>query len=241
MEKISYKLDMFEGPMDLLLYLISKHKLSINDVPILELVEQYLKFVREMQDENLDIASEFLEMAARLVYIKTVSLLPVHDEADKLTEELRGELTEYLDCQMIAGKLSLKAKGFDYFYRQPQEIEEDMTYNRLHETVEIYKAYLSAVGKGKRKLPPPIESFSGIIARKIVSVSSRITAIIQKLLNKKRQQFRVFFEDAESRSEMVATFLAILTLTKAKKIKIEGNGENTIVVLSNSKMEAENN
>ncbi|MGN0636033.1 MAG: segregation and condensation protein A, partial [Acutalibacteraceae bacterium] len=83
MEKISYKIDVFEGPMDLLLHLISKHKVSINDVPILDLVEQYLDYMRQMQEENLDIASEFLEMAARLVYIKTVSLLPVHEEAEE--------------------------------------------------------------------------------------------------------------------------------------------------------------
>lgn len=239
MDKISYKLDMFEGPMDLLLYLISKHKLSIVDVPILDLVEQYLKYVREFQDENLDIASEFLEMAARLVYIKTVFLLPVHDEAEKLAEELRGELTEYLDCQMVAGKLSQKANGFDYFFRTPQEIAEDMTYKRLHEPVEIYKAYISAVGKGKRKLPPPIEAFSGIITRKIVSVSSRISAVLQKLISKKRQRFSSFFEDAESRSEMVATFLAMLTLAKAKRIKIEGIGTQTDIVLAKNRTEAE--
>jgi len=239
MEVISYKLDMFEGPMDLLLYLISKRKLSINDVPILDLIEQYLKYVREIQEENLEIASDFLEMAARLVYIKTVSLLPVHEEADKLTEELRGELSEYLDCQIIAGKLSQKAKGFDFYFRIPQEFEEDMTYKRLHEPVELYKAYISAVGKGKRKLPPPIEAFSGIVARKIVSVTSMISFVLQKLLNKRRQRFNSFFESAESRSEMVATFLAMLTLAKAKKISIEGKGEQTDIILLKNKTEAE--
>jgi len=239
MEVISYKLDMFEGPMDLLLYLISKRKLNINDVPILELIEQYLKYVREIQEENLEIASDFLEMAARLVYIKTVSLLPVHEEADKLTEELRGELSEYLDCQIIAGKLSQKAKGFDFYSRIPQEFEEDMTYKRLHEPVELYKAYISAVGKGKRRLPPPIEAFSGIVARKIVSVTSMISFILQKLTAKKRQRFGSFFENAESRSEMVATFLAMLTLAKAKKISIEGKDGQTDIILLKNKTEAE--
>ena len=78
MEAISYKLDVFEGPLDLLLHLISKHKIDINDIPILLLVEQYLDYVRQMKEEDMEIASEFLEMAARLIYIKTVSLLPVH-------------------------------------------------------------------------------------------------------------------------------------------------------------------
>lgn len=239
MEKITYKLDMFEGPMDLLLHLINKRKVSINDVPILELVEQYLSYVRQVQEEDMELASEFLEMAARLVYIKTVSLLPVHEEADKLAEELRGELSDYLDCRMVAEKLSQKAKGFDYYCRTPQEFEADMTYTRIHEPVEIYKAYLSAVGKGKRKLPPPIEAFSGIIARKIVSVTSRITFILRKLSHTKKQKFISFFDGAESRSEMVATFLAILSLVKAKRISVEGSGEQVNIVLQKNRTGAE--
>ena len=82
MEQLSYKIDVFEGPMDLLLHLISKHKLNINDIPIVQLVNQYLDYVRQMQEQDFDIAGEFLEMAARLIYIKTVSLLPRHEEAE---------------------------------------------------------------------------------------------------------------------------------------------------------------
>ena len=104
MEKIQYKLEVFEGPMDLLLHLISKHKLNINDIPILELVEQYTDYVRQMQEADMDVASEFIEMAARLIYIKTVSLLPVYEEAQQLKKELTGELLEYRDCKLMAEK-----------------------------------------------------------------------------------------------------------------------------------------
>lgn len=230
-EKISYKLETFEGPMDLLLHLISKHKLSINDVPILLLVEQYLDYVRQMQEENLEVTSEFLEMAARLVYIKTVSLLPVHEEADKLAEELRGELTEYRDCQIMAGKLSQQANGFGYFAREPQVFEPEMTYTRKHEPYELYKAFMAAVGKGKRKLPPPIEAFSGIIAHKIVSVASCISAVLNNLGIRKKQHLSDFFAESESRSEMVATFLAILSLIKAKRVTAHGTGEDVVLQL----------
>ena len=96
MEKISYKLEVFEGPMDLLLHLITKHKLNINDIPIFELVEQYIEYVRQMQQADMEVASEFLEMAARLVYIKTLMLLPSHDEGETLKQELTGQLLEYL-------------------------------------------------------------------------------------------------------------------------------------------------
>ena len=112
MEAISYKLDVFEGPMDLLLHLISKHKLNIYDIPIIELVTQYVDYVKRMQEEDMYVASEFLEMAARLVYIKTVSLLPVYEEAEELKKELTGELLEYRDCQIMAGKLAQHTDGF---------------------------------------------------------------------------------------------------------------------------------
>lgn len=231
MEKLQYKLEVFEGPMDLLLQLISKKKVSINDVPLMEIIEQYLDYVRQMQEDNLDISSEFLEMAARLLYIKTVSLLPVHEEAEKLVEELRGELTEYQDCKLVAGQLQNQAKGFEFYSRPPEEIEVDMTYTRIHEPAEIFKAYMAAVGKGKRKLPPPIEAFRGIVAHKIVSVASRISFIIDKFKIKKNHRFISFFEGSESRSEMVATFLALLAMAKAKRIHIDGDGDDMSITL----------
>ena len=231
MDKISYKIDVFEGPMDLLLHLISKHKVSINDVPILTLVEQYLEYMRQMQQEDLDIASEFLEMAARLVYIKTVSLLPVHEEAEELTRELRGELLAYQDCKTLAGKLEKQANGFGYFSRQPVKFTVDMTYTRTHEPYEIYRAYISAVGKGKRRLPPPVEAFSRIVAHRIVSVASRISFLLDTLRDG-RQNFVSLFARSGSRSEMVATFLAVLSLAKAKRVTIEGDGEYTVIELT---------
>ncbi len=95
MEKLSYKLPVFEGPLDLLLHLITKNKLNIYDIPIAELLDQYMEQIRAMQEEDLDIASEFLEMAARLVHLKSVSLLPKHEEAEALKQDLTGQLLEY--------------------------------------------------------------------------------------------------------------------------------------------------
>ncbi len=232
MEKISYKIDVFEGPMDLLLHLISKHKLNINDIPIFELVEQYTDYVRRMQEADMDVASEFLEMAARLVYIKTVSLLPVYEEAEQLKKELTGELLEYRDCKIMAEKLSKQANGFDYFWRATQEIEQDNTYTRLHEGEELFRAYLAAIGKGKKKLPAPIEAFTAIVAKKIVSVSSKISVIFKKLSGRVKVRFLSFYEDAESRSDMVAMFLAMLELIKSKKIRVDGSLDNMQVCLT---------
>lgn len=226
MEKIQYKIDVFEGPMDLLLHLISKHKLNINDIPIFELVEQYCEYVRQMEESDMEVASEFVEMAARLVYIKTVSLLPVHDEAEQLKKELTGELIEYRDCKMMAEKLAGQTEGFNYFERKPMELPRNMTYKRLHEAGDLLSHYITAVGRNKNKLPPPIEAFSTIVAKKIVSVNTRIVYIYRKLLNKSRVHFSEFFEKSNSVSEMVATFLAVLELVKANKIRVEGESDN---------------
>ena len=232
MTTINYKIEVFEGPMDLLLHLISKHKLNIYDIPISELVEQYMAYVDEMKDANLEIASEFLEMAARLVYIKSVSLLPVHEEAEQLKMELVGELLEYKECQAIAKELSEHAEGFDFYSRPQQDFEPDKTYRRIHPVSDILKAYISAVGKGKRKLPPPVEAFTKIVAHKIVSVSSRINAVMHRLFERRKDKFVSFFMNAESKSELVATFLAILELAKTKRVKLIGEADEMEIELT---------
>ena len=230
MEKIQYKLEVFEGPLDLLLHLIAKHKLNINDIPIFELVEQYVAYVREMQEADMDVASEFIEMAARLIYIKTVSLLPVYEEAQKLKEELTGELLEYRDCKLMAEKLSKQADGFDYFERAPLQLPVNHKYSRLHDAGELLLAYLNAVGKDRQKLPPPMEAFTVIVKKKIVSVNTGIMFIYRKLLKQSKLRFSALFEGATSRSQLVATFLAVLELVKANKVTL--NEDNTQVQLN---------
>ena len=226
MEKLSYKLEVFEGPMDLLLHLITKHKLDIYDIPIVELVDQYTAYVRAMQQEDMDVASEFLEMAARLVYIKTVSLLPVYEDAEEQKNLLTQELIEYQECKLLAQKLACMTTGFDYVVRAvPEDVEPDLTYKRLHEPSA------AVVGKKLRKLPPPLDSFKTIVAKKIVSVGSKIEAIMNVLKTKKKHKLFDFYKSAESRSDLVASFLAILELAKDKSIYLSGDGEDIQIEL----------
>lgn len=226
METISYKLPDFEGPLDLLLFLVQKNKLNIYDIPIAEVLEQYLAAIKEMKDYDMDVASEFLEMAARLVHIKSVMLLPRYEEeTEELKRELTGQLIEYQLCQQIARRLATGYVGGDLFVREPTEIEPDLTYCRTHQATELTDAFLAAAGRGKRRLPPPAQAFSGIIARKIVSVSSRIAYVLKRLYTRKSVSYRSLFEKAESKSEMVATFLALLELIKSKRIRVDGEGK----------------
>lgn len=235
MQIINYKLDVFEGPLDLLLYLISKHKLNINDIEIFTLVEQYTEYVRQMQDSDMEVASDFIEMAARLVYIKTVSLLPVHEEAEKLKEELTGELIEYAKCKEIALELSKSTDGFDYFERQPMKLPKDNEYKRVHNPSDILEHYLSVLQRGK-KLPPPIESFGEIISKKIVSVNSRIIGIYRKLARRTKCKMKDLYEGSGSVSEIVATFLAVLEMVRASKLEIEeGNDPDVKLIRKKSR------
>ena len=227
MEKLNFKLEFFEGPMDLLLYLISKHKLNINDIPIFELVEQYIECVKEMQSQDMEIASEFLEMAARLVYIKTVSLLPAPEEAEELKRELTGQLLEYRDCKIMAGKLSEIARGFDFFCRAPMPLPPDMTYKRTHSADELLQKYIDAVGRGQKNLPVAEETFRPLVSRKIVSVASKIVYLLRRLWSGKKVEFSDLFGECESKSEMVAIFLAVLELSKVNRINIESTDAAT--------------
>lgn len=226
MQQINYKLEVFEGPMDLLLHLIAKHKLNINDIPIVELVNQYLDYVRQMENADFEIAGDFLEMAARLIYIKTVSLLPRHEEAEQLKKELTGELIEYRDCKIMAKKLSEHTDGFDRFVREPQEGYVNYNYERFHEGEELLNAYISAAGRAQRKLPPPVDSFRQIVARKFVNVASKIGSVMGKLKKHRKVKFLKLFSDAQSKSDIVATFLAVLELAKTKQITLEGSMDN---------------
>ena len=183
--------------------------------------------LKEFQD--FDIAGEFLEMAARLIYIKTVSLLPRHEEAEILKKELTGELIEYQDCKIMAGKLAKQTDGFNRFVRQPEEGHINYDYERFHEVEELLSAYINAAGRGRRKLPPPLDSFKVIVAKKFVAVASKVSTVMKKLFGGKKVKFLNLFTDAETKSDMVATFLAVLELAKTKKILIDGEMNNPTV------------
>lgn len=233
LEKLSFTINNgeYEGPLDLILHLITKHQLDIVHVNISSLLEQYMEQISRWQQENLEIASEFLEMASRLVYIKTVSLLPKYkEEEDAARAELVGQLLEYQACKQAAAALTQRSDGFGSFVHPPEPFEADLTYTRTHPVSQLTQAYWQAIGKGKRKLPPQSEVFSPLVARPFVSVSSRIIALLRRLYKQTTLSFSGMFAESRSRSEMVATFLATLELLKAGRIRLEGDDADARVV-----------
>ncbi len=221
----------FDGPLDLLLHLISKNKLDIKDIEISVLVDQYIQQIEQFKEYDMDIASEFLDMASRLIYLKTVSLLPKSEEAEELKAELTGELIEYQLCKEMAAKLAENTEGFKTAIREPVKIDIDKSYKRQHTPDILLKYYADAVGRGLRRLPPPVDAFSGIVQKKIVSVSSKIVVVLRNLKMKSKVKFKSLFEKAETRSDVVATFLAVLELLKDKRIKADDKDGETIITM----------
>lgn len=222
--ELAFHVGEFSGPLELLLYLISKHKLNIYDIEISALLDQYLEYIAQMKEADLEVASEFLEMAARLVYIKTVSLLPKPEEGEKLRQELQGQLLEYSLCRQIAGQMAEMYQGNRIFVRRQAAVKVDMVYHGTHSPEELLSAYRLAAGKAKRRIPPPAAAFSGIVSRKFVSVTTKIVYILKKLYRSGQVGYEEFF-CVSDRSELVATFLAMLELMKSRRITVSDDNK----------------
>lgn len=232
-ETLSYKLDVFEGPLDLLLNLIAKNKLNIYDIPIAELLEQYMAQIHEMQAADMDVASEFLEMAARLVHIKSVSLLPKKEEEAALKQELTGQLLEYQQCKEAAMRLRERF-SLDGIVRAQADIPADLTYKRHHNPQELLSAYLSMLGKKKPPEPQKSEdTISKLITRRVVSVASQIVFVLRSLWKKRHVSLKELFRGKNDPSERVAAFLAVLELVKDKRLRVDGDGEDCEIKLTN--------
>lgn len=232
-ETLSYKFDVFEGPLDLLLNLIAKNKLNIYDIPIAELLEQYMAQIHEMQAADMDVASEFLEMAARLVHIKSVSLLPKKEEEAALKQELTGQLLEYQQCKEAAMRLRERV-SLDGIVRAQADIPADLTYKRHHKPQELLSAYLSMLGKKKPPEPQkPEDTISKLITRRVVSVASQIVFVLRSLWKKRHVSLKELFRGKNDPSERVAAFLAVLELVKDKRLRVDGDGEDCEIKLTN--------
>ena len=223
MEKMEFHLDSFDGPLDLLLHLISKNKVSIYDIPIAEILEQYMAVLREAETMDMDVAGDFIAMAAQLVYIKSRMLLPKREETpeeDDPRTELVDMLLEYQRFRQATAFFREKGEeGADMLTRPPETLENAP--REVHgDMMELVRAANRLLRRVSRRVPPPVSAFSGIVGREPVPVEGRIRAILRRFAHAVRLPFVRLFESARSRSEIVATFLAVLELCRLRSVSI---------------------
>lgn len=231
--ELTVKLQVFEGPLDLLLYLLEKNKVNIYDIPIVEITEQYMEYIREMKRQDLEVLSEFLVMAATLVDIKSRMLLPSNLDSEEEEEDPRAELVQQLleykmykcmayelkDRQMDAGRVMYKKPTIPEevrAYEPPVDIHElisDITLSRLHEIFE------SIMKKQQDKIDP-LRSKFGKIEKEEVSLEDKMEDLKKYAAGHRHFSFRGLLTAQSSKVEVIVTFLAILELMKMGTIRI---------------------
>ena len=246
--ELTVKLQAFEGPLDLLLHLIEKNKVNIYDIPIVEITEQYLDYIREMEKQDLNIVSEFLVMAATLIDIKCKMLLPkeINDEGEEVDPraELVEQLLEYKmykfmayelkDRQLDAGKSLYKNPTIPeevLNYVEPVNIEEQLSDITLRKLNSIFKTVM----KRQEDRIDPIRSQYGNIEKEDVSIEEKLIDVEQFVLEHKEFTFRELLNKQSTKMEIVVTFMVVLEMMKSGKIKIlqeETFGEIYITVIN---------
>lgn len=232
----------FEGPLDVIFLLLSKNKIEIEDVSITAILEQYLAYLDEMKRLDMEIASEFITMASHLMLIKTKMLLSAaeaaeaQDELDILRQSLierkRKEALEQI--RMAITVLEPRNEiGRCLFVKEPEPLRKDTTYRYKHDPHDLCLALEEIAERNQRRLPPPTVNFRGIVGKEPYPVTRKATELIRTLVLRGIERLKNLFKGNKSRSEIVATFLAILELCKTNSVSLENDvtGENPNVKL----------
>ncbi|MBP3487984.1 MAG: segregation/condensation protein A [Roseburia sp.] len=230
---MTIKLQVFEGPLDLLLHLLEKNKVNIYDIPIVEITNQYMEYIAEMKRQDLNVVSEFLVMAATLIDIKSRMLLPAPETEEEEEEDPRAELVQQLleykmykcmayelrDRQIDAERVLFKEPTIPpevAEYEEPVDVSELVSDVTLAKLNEIFK---SIMRKQADKIDP-IRSKFGKIEKEEVSLADKMAYLENFCLTHSQFSFRSLLEAQASKMEVIVTFLAILELMKTGKIFI---------------------
>ncbi len=232
----------FEGPLDVIFLLLSKNKIEIQDVSITAILEQYLAYLDEMKRLDMEIASEFITMASHLMLIKTKMLLSAAEQAEaeseldllrqSLIERQRREAIEQIRVA-ITWLEPRNEIGRCLFSKEPEPLRKDQTYRYQHETVDLLRALDEIAERNQQRLPPPTVNFKGIVGKERYPVTRKATEVIRQLILRGVERLKNLFKGNKSRSEIVATFLAVLELCKTNSVNLEDDtsGENPNVRL----------
>lgn len=243
----------FEGPLDVIFLLLSKNKIEIQDVSITAILEQYLAYLDEMKRLDMQIASEFISMASHLMLIKTKMLLSAAEQAEaeneldllrqSLIERRRKEAMEQI--RIAVSQLEPRNEiGRCLFTKEPEPLRRDSTYRYKHSVVDLLRALDTIAERSQRQLPPPTAIFKGIVAKEPYPVTRKAGEVLRQLVLRGVERLKALFRGNKSRSEIVATFLAILELCKTNSVILEddlsGENPNVRLVKTDAALEEEN-
>lgn len=227
----------FEGPLDLILYLLGKNKMEIQDISISLICGQYIEWLEKRQKMDLEVASEFVTMASHLVYLKTRMLLSVEDEEaqsemDALIQSLeeRRRSESYARVKMLTEEFSaMNEWGRSIVTRNPEPLEHGKVYEYDQDKRDLVRAMKEIRSRMERSLPPPASVFEEIVRHEPYPVGSKAREIIRRLRGRGLTHFRQLFRGNRSRSEVVATFLAVLELCRAHVLRVAGSASDCTV------------
>ena len=233
MEKITYKLEKFEGPLDLLLHLIEKNKIDIFDIPIADITEQYIDYIKQLKDENMDISSDFIVMASTLLEIKSKMLLPLvkNDEGEEVDprQELVERLLEYKKYKNLGVELSDFEDDAPEYMLKPPTIPVDVKsyiptidYDELLRGIDINKLneVFTEVLRRKRDSIDTMRANFGKLEKEKVPLKDTILKVIKYANVNKKFSFNKLLEEQNDKTHIIVTFLAILELMKVGRLKI---------------------
>ena len=219
MENINYKFDLFEGPLDLLLTLVAKNKMKIDDIPIDILCDQYMEYIHEAEEMNIDLACEFLYMASELMLIKSRMLLPRDETVDEDPRKpLVDAIYEYQRAKLAATELS--AQYLERLIKEQDDISVDRTYVADHSSELLRAALMHVLSEVRLSSTDVKEKFAKIVNAPVIPVGTVMKGLVKRLKNAPIF-LDEYFRDTETRSEAIAKFIGILELLKMHVISVD--------------------
>lgn len=237
MEKLNFNVQTFEGPLDLLLTLIKKNEMSIFDIQIHVLFKQYMEYLELMQQLDMDVAGEFITMAAELMLIKSQMLLPRNEEeGQSRLKQLQIAVMEYAKAKGAAENLRERfTQNSGSFTREPQEPERGLP---LHYELSVleraFRRMLARSSMMKEIQRRPEQALENLLKNKVTPIPVKVIAIMRYLYKNGETEFEAILLNNETRSDLIATFAAVLELVKFQRVLVKGDEDNPTLILNMS-------
>lgn len=234
------KLKDFEGPLDLLLHLVSKYEMDIYDVPIVEVIEQYLAYIETLQAMRLEVAGEYMLMASQLMLIKSRKLLPkiveAEPEVDDPELDLLNQIEEYRKYKLLSQELAVQHDVRAQHFSKPKQelIYDDVTLNHDRTAVDLFLAFSQIMAKKQAE----IRNSHTTIARDDYRIEDLMVFVEEKLSQKSQLHLSELFEQAADKQEMITIFLATLELIKVQKVLVSQNENFGEIILTKGETDA---